>query len=119
MLATLIVLLTVIFVNVSFGAENTDIVVLTNYFNKTYQEMVKELGAPSDKTGYVIERAPTKGWNHGELFFKYPKNEKNMGVQIMEVIWPSGDFNIFACYHLIEGQNRCIVAKRIHKAVRF
>jgi hypothetical protein len=103
----------------SHAAEQQDIVTLTNYVGKTYQEMYKELGAPSDKTSYTIEHAPTKGWNHKELFSKYPKNEKNKNIQIMEVTWPAGDFNIYACYHMIKKQNVCFVAKRIKKDVRF
>ena len=95
------------------------IVVLTNYHNKTYQEMHKELGAPSDKTGYTIANAPTKGWNHRALFFTYPKNDENKDIQIMETTWDLGDFAILACYHMVNGKNRCLLAKRIRKGVRF
>jgi len=101
------------------NSKQKSIVVLTNYHNKTYQEMYKELGAPADKTGYSITNAPTKGWNHRILFSTYPKNEKNKDIHIMEVMWNLGDFSIFACYHMVNGQNRCLVAKRIRKGIRF
>jgi hypothetical protein len=81
--------------------------------------MYKELGAPEDKTGYTIANAPTKGWNHGELFSLYPKTEENKNIQIMEVTWDSGEFMIVACFHMINGTNRCLVAKRIEKGIRF
>lgn len=116
---SILTLLIAFFISSSHAAEQQDIVVLTNYVGKTYQEMYKELGAPADKTGYTIEHAPTKGWNHGELFSKYPKNEKNKDIQIMEVIWAAGDFNIYACYHMINERNVCLVAKRIKKDARF
>ena len=103
----------------SHADEQQDIVTLTNYIGKTYQEMLKELGTPADKTGYTIEHAPTKGWNHGELFSKYPKNEKNKNIQIMEVTWTTGDFSIHACYHIIKKQNVCFIAKRIKRDIKF
>ena len=112
-------LLTAFCTSPSRAAEQQDIVALTNYVGKTYQEMHKELGAPTDKTSYTIEHAPTKGWNHGELFSKYPKNEKNKDIQIMEVTWTAGDFNIHACYHKIKEQDVCFVAKKIRRDVRF
>jgi len=99
--------------------EQKDVVTLTNYIGKTYQEMLNELGAPADKTGYTIENAPIKRWNHGELFSKYPKNEKNKNVQIMEVTWEDGDFGIHACYHMINKKNVCFIAKRIRKGIRY
>ena len=68
---------------------------------------------------YTIENAPTKGWNHGALFFHYPKNEENGKVQIIEVSWDQGDFLMLACFHKVEGENRCLVAKRIKKGIRF
>lgn len=101
------------------AAEQQDIAALPNYVGKTYQEMLKELGPPADKTSYTIEHAPTKGWNHGEMFSLYPKNEKNKDIQIMEVTWTAGEFNIHACYHMIKEQNVCFVAKRIKKSIRF
>ena len=101
------------------GSERQDIMVLTKYTGKTYQEMYEELGAPTDKTGHTIENAPTKGWNHGELFSEYPKNEENRDVQIMEVTWDSGEYVILACFHEIEDRNRCLVAKRIKKGIKF
>ena len=97
------------------GAEQQDLVPMTNYVGKTYQEMYKELGTPVDKMGYTIEHAPTNRWNHTELFSKYPKNEKNKDIQIMEAFWTVGDFDIYACYHMVEGRNECLVAKRLKK----
>lgn len=84
-----------------------------------YKTMYEELGAPVDKTGYTIANAPTKGWNHGELFSLYPKTKKNKDIQIMEVTWDSGEFTILACFHMVNGTNRCLVAKRIKKGIRF
>jgi hypothetical protein len=96
-----------------------NITVLTHCANVPYEKMYKELGAPEDKTGYTIANAPTKGWNHGELFSLYPKTEENKNIQIMEVTWDSGEFMIVACFHMINGTNRCLVAKRIEKGIRF
>lgn len=81
--------------------------------------MVKELGPPIDKTGYTIKDAPTKSWNHNELFSKYPKTKENQNIQIMEATWDNDTHIIVACFHLVEKVNRCLVAKRIKKNIRF
>jgi len=81
--------------------------------------MYKNMGAPADKTSYTIENAPTKRWNHKELFAEYPQNEKNKNIQIMEVTWDAGGYQIFACYHMIKGKNLCLVAKRVKKEIKF
>jgi len=96
-----------------------NIIVLKKYSNKPYAEMVEILGAPVDKTGYTIKNAPTKTWNHHELFSKYPKTSENENVQIMEVTWDDGAFMIIACFHMVDGENRCLVAKRIRKGIQF
>ena len=93
--------------------QEKDIIILSKFTDKTYQDMLKILGSPVDKTGYTIENAPTKSWNHAELFSKYPKNPENSDVQIMEVIWDLGDFRILACFHMVNGENRCLVAKKV------
>jgi hypothetical protein len=100
-------------------ASEPDIAVLSAYASQPYTQMVEELGPPNDKTGYTIEKAPTKTWNHSELFSLYPKNDKNKDIQIMEVTWDAGDHHILACYHMVDGVNRCIVAKRIKKGMQF
>jgi hypothetical protein len=100
-------------------ANENNIVILEQYNNKTYSEMLKELGPPSDKTGYTIKNAPTKGWNHHELFSKYPKIPKNNNIQIMEVVWDMDTYVIFACYHIVDGENHCIVAKKMEKNIKF
>jgi hypothetical protein len=100
-------------------AEGRSIVVLNALKGDIYQDIIELLGPPVDKSGYTISKAPTKSWHHGYLFSLYPQNEKNKHVQIMEVIWEDGDYCIFACFHIIEGKNRCIVAKRIHRSVKF
>lgn len=81
--------------------------------------MLKELGTPTDKTGYSIKNAPTKGWNHTELFSIYPKNEENKDIQIMEVTWSSTNTMTLACFHMVDGTNRCLVAKRIKKGTQY
>ena len=81
--------------------------------------MLKEFGAPVDKTGYTIENAPTKGWNHSELFSMYPKTEENKDIQIMEVTWGSSNILTLACFHMVDGTNRCLVAKRMKKGIRY
>jgi len=100
-------------------ADDKDIVILKKYNNKKYSEMIEELGPPSDKTGYTIKNAPTKSWNHSELFNQYPKIPRNENIQIMEVIWNVGDYVIFACYHMVNGDNRCLVAKKMKKNIQF
>lgn len=112
------IILTSFLVQSACAVDQQDITILATYEGKAYMQMVKELGAPIDKTGYTIEKAPTKGWNH-EIFSLYPKNRKNKDVQIMEVTWNSGDYQIMACYHMVDGINRCIVAKRIKKGIKF
>ncbi len=99
-------------------ADEQNTVILSKYVNKTYQEMLEELGAPVDKTGYTIEHAPTKGWNHSELFSKYPKTEENKNIQIMEVTWSTENEMTLACFHTVDGTNRCLVAKRMKKEIR-
>jgi hypothetical protein len=105
------------------GAGNNDstdnIIILEQYSNKTYTEMIELLGPPIDKTAYTIEHAPTKGWNHLELFSKYSKIPENYKIQIMEVTWNDGDYFILACFHMADGENRCLVSKRILKGVEF
>jgi len=44
---------------------------------------------------------------------------KNENIQIMEVIWDAGQYSIFACYHMVNGVNRCLVAKKIRKGVQY
>lgn len=99
--------------------EQNNITVLDQYYNETYVEMVKLLGAPIDKTGYTIKKAPTKAWNHHELFSEYPKTAENENIQIMEVAWDDGKFIIVACFHMINSENRCLVAKKIRKEIKF
>gem|GEM_PF-3102856 len=101
------------------AAPKWNIEVLSQYEGRSYSEMLKELGRPSDKTGYTIANAPTKSWNHAELFTRYPKTPANSDVQIMEVAWDAGDFMILACYHMVAGENRCLVAKRLRKGIKF
>ena len=96
-----------------------DIIVLDEFNNELYTVMVDAFGPPADKTAYTIGNAPTKSWNHSELFSKYPKIPENKNIQIMEVIWDSGDFSIFACFHLVNGVNRCLVAKKVRKGIKF
>ena len=96
-----------------------DIIILDQYKDKTYTEMLEVLGPPVDKTGYTIKNAPTKSWNHTELFSKYPKIPQNENIQIMEVTWDDNGFLILACFHMVEEENRCLVAKRIRKNIKF
>lgn len=96
-----------------------DIIILDEYSNELYTDMVNALGPPADKTAYIIENAPTKSWNHDELFSKYPKGAEYNHVQIMEVIWDVGEYSIFACFHLVNGANRCLVAKKVKKGIMF
>lgn len=100
-------------------ADQSDIIVLKSCENATYPEMIEELGPPIDKTGYTIKNAPTKSWNHHELFSKYPKNIKNENIYILEVTWDADDYLIIACYHMVDGENRCLVAKKIKKNIQF
>ena len=116
-ISIIIILITCLY-SICLGDDN-NIILLEKYNNKKYSEMIKELGPPSDKTGYTIKNAPTKTWNHSELFAKYPKIPKNENIQIMEVSWDEGDYVIFACYHMVDGENRCIVAKKIKKNIQF
>jgi hypothetical protein len=37
----------------------------------------------------------------------------------MEVTWDDNEFLIFACFHIVDGENRCLVAKKIRKGLRF
>jgi hypothetical protein len=99
--------------------EQKDIIVLTKFVDKSYSEMLKILGPPADKTGYTIKNAPTKSWNHTELFSKYPKTPENENIHIMEVTWDDNEFLIFACFHIVDGENRCLVAKKIRKGLQF
>ena len=101
------------------GGNDSNMTVLKKYAGQAYKQMVQELGAPVDKTGYTIEKAPTKGWNHSELFSLYAKDDKNKDIQIMEVAQDAGDHHIAACYHMVDGVNRCIVAKQIKKGIQF
>jgi hypothetical protein len=114
----LITLIILILFNCS-EKDQKDITVLSQYKDKTYSEMVELLGSPLNKTGYTIKNAPTKSWNHIELFSKYPQIPQNENVQIMEVTWDDNDFLILACFHTVEGKNRCLVAKRIRKNIKF
>lgn len=100
-------------------ADQSDIIVLKSCENATYPEMIEELGLPIDKTGNTIKNAPTKSWNHHELFSKYPKNIENENIYILEVTWDADDYLIIACYHMVDGENRCLVAKKIKKNIQF
>jgi hypothetical protein len=100
-------------------AEGDDVIILNEYQNKTYSEMLEELDTPIDKTGYTIKNAPTESWNHSELFSKYPKIQENFYIQIMEVSWDVGDYLIIACYHIVDGENRCLIAKKMKKNIRY
>jgi len=104
---------------VAFSNEKPAIISLQAFEGKTYKEMYRDLGAPVDKTDYTIKNAPTKSWNHKELFDKYPKIKKNEDIQIMEVTWDEGEYNLLACFHMADGENRCFVAKKILKGIRF
>lgn len=95
------------------------IIVIDQYKNKKYAEMVDVLGPPIDKTGYKIKNAPTKSWNYGELFSKYPKTTENENIQIMEATWDMENYLLLACYHLVDGENRCLVAKKIRKGLKY
>jgi len=103
------------------GSSNAEenILILKNFIGKTYSEMVAIFGAPVDKSGYAIKDAPTKSWNHAELFAQYPKTKENADIQIMEVTWEEGEFFIFANFHMVNGENRCFIIKKIKKDVRF
>lgn len=101
------------------AASDSAITVLKALENDSYADIVELLGPPADKSGYSVAQAPTKSWHHGELFTLYPKNEGNDQVQIMEVVWKDGDSGIYACFHIVDGVNVCIVAKRIHHSVKF
>ena len=99
--------------------DEKSIIQLSELTGKTYQQILGQFGRPEGKTDYTIENAPTKGWNHEALFSHYPKNEENNDIHIMEVTWDLGDHLVFACFHIVEGENRCLIAKRIKKGVRF
>jgi hypothetical protein len=101
------------------NANEKNIVILEQYENITYTKMIKIFGVPMDKTGYTIKNAPTKSWNHKELFSKYPKTKENENIQIMEVVWDDNTHVIFACFHIIDGENQCLVAKRIVKGIKY
>ena len=113
-----IILLTAL-ISITCSSGKNDIFVLQQYTHDTYSDMLKELGSPVDKTGYTIRNAPTKSWNHHELFSKYPKIPKNDNIQIMEVIWDAGDSIIIACFHMVDRENRCLVAKKMKKNIQF
>lgn len=102
-----------------FNEKQKDIIILNKFTNKLYSEMIEALGPPVDKTGYTIRNAPTKTWNHLELYFQYPKIPENENIQIMEVTWDEGDFLILVCFHMVNGANRCLVAKKNKKGIRF
>jgi len=114
-----IIIILIAFVSTACLAEENNIIVLDQYNNKTYSEMLEEFGSPIDKTGYTIKNAPTKSWNHHELFSKYPKIPENYNIHIMEVAWDTDDYLIVACYHMVDGENRCLVAKKMKKGIQF
>jgi len=87
--------------------------------NTSYQDMVKQLGPPSCKTGYTIRAAPTKSWNHKELFSMYPKEERYFDIQIMDVTWDEGDTQLMANFHMVKGTNLCFLVKRMKKGIKF
>lgn len=116
-IVTLILFVSVIFI--SCMAKNKNIQPLDKYTGMSYTDMLKELGPPVDKTAYTIGNAPDKSWNYTELFSLYPNIHKNENIQIMEVIWDAGQYSIFACYHMVNGVNRCLVAKKIRKGVQY
>ncbi len=101
------------------SADKPAVIPLPMLAGKTYKEMCAELGAPIDKTGYTIKNAPTKSWNQKELFARYPKIKKNESIQIMEVTWDAGEYLLLACFHMVDGENRCLVAKKIAKGIVF
>lgn len=102
-----------------FAQGENDIVVIDKFTGQLFTEMLEILGPPVDKTAYTIKNAPAKSWNHQELFSKYPLVPENEHIQIMEVLWDNDGFMIFACFHMVDGENRCLVAKRIRKGIKF
>jgi len=93
---------------------------LPQWKDKTIQEMIKNLGAPSTELSYTIGSAPTKGWNHGIVFSAYPKDRpENRNVTITEYVWDQGQYEIRACCHLIKKAWLVMGAMKIDKRVRF
>ena len=93
---------------------------LPEWKGKTIQQMIKELGRPTEETSYTMGQAPTKGWNHGIIFSVYPTNKsENQGVVIKEYAWEQGDFKIRACCHVVKKAWLVMGAKKIHKNVKF
>ena len=91
--------------------------IVTNWADIAYVDMVKILGPPADKTGYTIRSAPTNSWNHRELFEIYPKTDENLDVHIMDVTWIEGDCLLVANFHMVNGTNRCFLAKRLKRQI--
>jgi len=100
-------------------SDKKDIYPIQKYTDISYSDMVNELGPPVDKTAYKIKNASTKSWNHDELFSRYPKCPENKDIQIMEIVWDAGEYSLFACFHMVDDTNRCLVAKKIRKGVKF
>jgi hypothetical protein len=115
----IIIVLSILTILTCSVKDQNDIIILNQYKDKTYSEILELLGPPLSKTGYTIKNAPTKSWNHIELFSKYPQIPQNENVQIMEVTWDDNDFLILACFHMVEEKNRCLVAKRLRKNIKF
>jgi len=101
------------------GSVGAPIVQLPEYAGQSYQDLLNRLGPPAHSTTYTIQNAPTKGWNHAALFSRYPKTDANKDVLITETTWRAGEYVILVCFHIVAGEKRCLVARRVHKAVRY
>lgn len=101
-------------------ATNTPVQNLPEWKDKTIQEMITGLGAPTNELSYAIAKAPTKGWNHGIIFAIYPKDKpENQNVIIKEYAWDQGQYEVRACCHLVKKAWLVMGAMRIDKSVRF
>ena len=93
---------------------------LTQWTGKTIQQMIRELGSPTNELSYTIGSAPTKGWIHGILFSIYPqKDPNNKNIAIKEFVWDQGQFVVRACCHLVKKAWLVMGAVRMDKRVRF
>jgi hypothetical protein len=116
-----IVIVFAIWVGSRSGTPDPDPVIeLPQLTGLALQDVIDEFGSPTQTYTYPIGEAPTKNWNHGILFNTYPKGDPdNLKVQIREMHWQDGDYNIYVCFHLVEGKWVVLGARRIRKGVKF
>ena len=82
--------------------------------------VTNKLGEPYHTSDYIVGSAPTRWWNHGMIIKAYPiSDQKNLDVQLKELMWIDGDYTIHACFHRTNDTWVVLGATRIYKYVKF